>query len=96
MLLGFSENTKSPISFKLFDLFHSNRTNFNMFVNGKSGAGKTTFTKKLLVSLLSANNKITIIDPQAEYLKLAKDLGGQIVDLGTGKETTINPLQVRN
>lgn len=95
-LLGFSENTKSPISFRLFDLFHGDRTNFNMFINGKSGSGKTTFTKKLLVSLLSANNKVTIIDPQAEYLGLADKLGGQVVDLGTGKDTTINPLQIRN
>ena len=96
LLLGFTDNTRMPISFKLFDMSHSNRTNFNMFVNGTSGMGKTTFTKKLLTSILSANNKVVIIDPQGEYTELATKLNGQIIDLGIGKNTIINPLQVRN
>ena len=96
LLLGFTDNTRMPISFKLFDMSHSNRTNFNMFVNGTSGMGKTTFTKKLLTSLLAANNKVVIIDPQGEYTELAIKLNGQIIDLGIGKNTIINPLQVRN
>ena len=96
LLLGFTDNTRMPISFKLFDMSHSNRTNFNMFVNGTSGMGKTTFTKKLLTSILAANNKVVIIDPQGEYTELATKLNGQIIDLGIGKNTIINPLQVRN
>lgn len=96
LLLGFADNTRMPISFKLFDMSHSNRTNFNMFVNGTSGMGKTTFTKKLLTSILAANNKVVIIDPQGEYTELATKLNGQIIDLGIGKNTIINPLQVRN
>ena len=96
LLLGFTDNTRMPISFKLFDMSHSNRTNFNMFVNGTSGMGKTTFTKKLLTSILATNNKVVIIDPQAEYTELATKLNGQIIDLGIGKNTIINPLQVRN
>ena len=96
LLLGFTDNTRMPISFKLFDMSHSNRTNFNMFVNGTSGMGKTTFTKKLLTSILAANNKVVIIDPQGEYTELANKLNGQIIDLGIGKNTIINPLQVRN
>lgn len=96
LLLGFTDNTRMPISFKLFDMSHSNRTNFNMFVNGTSGMGKTTFTKKLLTSILATNNKVVIIDPQGEYTELATKLNGQIIDLGIGKNTIINPLQVRN
>ena len=96
LLLGFTDNTRMPISFKLFDMSHSNRTNFNMFVNGTSGMGKTTFTKKLLTSILAANNKVVIIDPQGEYTELATKLNGQIIDLGIGKNTIINPLQIRN
>lgn len=96
LLLGFTDNTRMPISFKLFDMSHSNRTNFNMFVNGTSGMGKTTFTKKLLTSILSTNNKVVIIDPQGEYTELATKLNGQIIDLGIGKNTIINPLQIRN
>lgn len=96
LLLGFTDDTRMPISFKLFDMSHSNRTNFNMFVNGTSGMGKTTFTKKLLTSILAANNKVVIIDPQGEYTELATKLNGQIIDLGIGKNTIINPLQVRN
>lgn len=96
LLLGFTENTRTPISFRLFDMYNSNRTNFNMFVNGTSGMGKTTFTKKLLTSILAANNKVVVIDPQGEYTDIATKLNGQIIDLGAGKNTIINPLQVRN
>lgn len=96
LLLGYSEATRSPLSFRLFDMYHSNRTNFNMFINGTSGKGKTTFTMKLLTSILAANNKVVVIDPQGEYRELAQKLNGQIIDLGAGKNTIINPLQIRN
>lgn len=96
LLLGKSEITQYPITFKLFKLGDGNRTNFNMFILGTSGKGKTTFTKKMLTSLLAANNKVVVIDPQAEYLDLANTLDGQIIDLGSGRGTIINPLQIRN
>ncbi|TQC54092.1 DUF87 domain-containing protein [Mycoplasmopsis mucosicanis] len=95
MLLGKSELTQSPLSFKLFKLGDGARTNFNMFILGTSGKGKTTFTKKMIVSLLSANNKVIVVDPQAEYIDLAQKLNGQVIDLGVGKNTVINPLQIR-
>ncbi|WP_275092202.1 helicase HerA domain-containing protein [Metamycoplasma hominis] len=62
------------MSFRLFDMYHSNRTNFNMFINGTSGKGKTTFTMKLLTSILATNNKVVVIDPQGEYRELAQNL----------------------
>lgn len=96
LLLGFSKNTKAPISFDIFDIKHSNRTNHNMFVLGSSGMGKSTFVMKTIASLISSNNKAIIIDPQAEYLDFAKKFKGQIIDLGSGINTCINPLQVRN
>ncbi len=45
-----------------------------MFINGTSGKGKTTFTMKLLTSILATNNKVVVIDPQGEYRELAQNL----------------------
>ncbi|WP_027333080.1 Mbov_0397 family ICE element conjugal transfer ATPase [Mycoplasmopsis gallinarum] len=95
LLLGKNSADGMPVIFKLFNLAYTNRTNFNMFILGTSGKGKTTFTKKLLVNQLLTNNKVIVIDPQAEYIDLAQKLNGQIIDLGIGYQTNINPLQVR-
>nr|WP_307923809.1 DUF87 domain-containing protein [Mycoplasmopsis bovis] len=72
------------------------RTNHNVMILGTPGMGKSTFTKKILTNAVSAGNIAIVIDPQAEYIKWANTLGGQIIDLGSGSGTTINPLQVRS
>ncbi|MBZ4226986.1 Mbov_0397 family ICE element conjugal transfer ATPase [Mycoplasma tauri] len=73
----------------------NNRTNHNVMILGTPGMGKSTFTKKILTSAVAANNIAIVIDPQAEYLNWAKELNGQIIDLGAGTGSVINPLQVR-
>ena len=85
----------SPIVWNMFSLT-SSRANHNVMILGTSGMGKSTLTKKILTSSLAAGNIAIIIDPQAEYVKWANKMGGQIVDLGSGDGTVINPLQVKS
>ena len=70
------------------------RVNSNMVIIGKSGSGKSYATKAILTHLASDNSKIFVLDPEREYDKLARNLKGKIVDVGSAKEGRINPLQV--
>ncbi|MCU4706433.1 Mbov_0397 family ICE element conjugal transfer ATPase [Mycoplasma sp. CSL7503-lung] len=96
LLLGFNESSNNPISFDIFSLQHLNRTNHNMFILGTSGMGKSTLVKKMIISNYVLKNKSIIIDPQNEYTEFAKKFGGTVIDMGSGLNTTINILQVRN
>lgn len=70
------------------------RVNSNMVILGRSGSGKSFATKAVLTHLASDNSKIFVLDPEREYDKLARNLKGKVIDVGSAKEGRINPLQV--
>ena len=71
------------------------RTNSNMFIVGSSGSGKSLATKHIIYNELP-RTKLLIIDPEAEYTYLAKNLKGKIIECGgSNSGYTLNPLQVR-
>lgn len=71
------------------------RTNSNLVILAKSGAGKS-FTVKLLTKREWAlGTKFIIIDPEREYKDLCQKLNGAWINCGGG-EGKINPLQVRD
>lgn len=84
-------------NFLIWDQFFrdNNRKNFNMFILGTSGSGKSSLTKKILINHLVFNHKVIIIDPEREYFHLAKLFNGSWIELGQGRNTCINPLQIR-
>ena len=76
-----------------------NRHQSNSVIFGTTGGGKTTFTKKLLKDEWSRGVNCYVMDPEGEYEKLSKKVGGAIIDLSgiKNKDGTIerlNPLQV--
>ncbi len=91
MLLGQSNNF--PV---ILDVFKRNneRVNSNMVIMGKSGSGKSFATKTMLAHLSAENAKIFILDPENEYVDLARNLGGKIIDVGTAKEGRLNPFHI--
>ena len=68
--------------------------NSNIMVLGKSGSGKSFFTKTLLSLVYSENSQIFILDPENEYNVLCKNVGGRFIDVGNATEGRINPLHV--
>ncbi|MCI9503828.1 MAG: DUF87 domain-containing protein [Clostridia bacterium] len=68
--------------------------NSNIMVLGKSGSGKSFFTKTLLSLVYSENTKIYVLDPENEYLTLCRNVGGRFIDVGNATEGRINPLHV--
>ena len=72
----------------------SERVNSNMVIVGKSGSGKSYATKSLLANLAAEDAKIFILDPENEYTELAKNLNGQIINVGNAQYGRLNPFHI--
>lgn len=69
--------------------------NYNALVIGKSGSGKSFFTKELIVQrFLNSQDRIVIIDPEGEYSNLVKSFGGLEIPVDTSNSVHINPLDM--
>ena len=72
----------------------SSRTNSNMMIIGKSGSGKSFFTKKMITKEILSGTKCFIVDPEGEYDVITKNLGGQSIDVGGAVNGRINPFHI--
>lgn len=71
------------------------RTNGNWLITGLPGVGKSATVKTIFQKEYAFGAKIIVIDPEQEYKDLCRNLGGDIVDCGGGKNGIINPLEIR-
>ena len=72
----------------------SERVNSNMVIVGKSGSGKSYATKSLLANLAAEDAKIFILDPENEYTDLARNLHGQVINVGNAQYGRLNPFHI--
>ena len=69
--------------------------NANMCIFGTSGAGKSFYTKLLILRYKLLGIKQYIIDPDREYSNICKELEGTLIKIGPTAETYINVLEIR-
>ena len=69
--------------------------NANMCIFGTSGAGKSFYTKLLILRYRLLGIEQYIIDPEREYDKLCANLNGALLKIGPGSDTYINILDIR-
>ena len=69
--------------------------NANMCIFGTSGAGKSFYTKLLILRYKLFGIKQYIIDPDREYNVLCKELKGIQIKIGPNSNTYINVLEIR-
>ncbi len=69
--------------------------NYNGFILGTPGSGKS-FTAKveMLNVVLGSNAKCIVIDPESEYGALAKLIGGEVIKIVPGGRWHINPMEI--
>lgn len=69
--------------------------NYNMFIVGIAGSGKSV-TMKLLISreLTGANVYARLIDPEGEFTRVTKRLGGINLNISEEEDICINPLAI--
>ena len=77
-------------------LLHGHGNNHNGLIFGASGAGKSFAAKMEMLSVLlrNSNNRVYVIDPDEDYVKLARAMNGQVIDLAPGSQTYVNPLDM--
>ena len=70
--------------------------NGNSFILGVSGSGKSFAAKNEIVSLAlrDKNADILIIDPEREYHKLVKAMGGEVINISATSNNHINALDI--
>ena len=88
VLLGLNKN-RIPLIRDIYNL-----SNANGVVLATSGAGKSYFTKLLILRHLLQNTKVIVIDPQDEYSNLTKYSKGELIRISRDSETIINPLDL--
>ncbi len=92
-LYGFNTDTLTPIVHN-----RKNSRNANCFILGQTGSGKSAFAKLEIVdtSMLARSDKIFMIDPEAEFVPLAEEMGkrAKIINLCAGTTTYLNPFDM--
>ena len=69
--------------------------NANMCIFGTSGAGKSFFTKLLILRYRLMGIEQYVIDPEREYVNLAKELNGTEIKIGPSSNTFVNIFDIR-
>lgn len=69
--------------------------NSNGFILGTPGSGKSFTAKREIVNvLLNTDDEVMIIDPESEYVSLVNGFGGEVIDVSSGSDVNINPLDI--
>jgi len=89
ILYGINEHDGSLIIFDRFTL-----ENANSVILGKSGGGKSFLVKLETLRLLMMGTDVIILDPENEYEKLTKSVGGEFVVFSKSAPYKINPFDL--
>ncbi len=69
--------------------------NCNSAILGTSGVGKSFFAKSEMINVfLGTNDFIMVVDPDREYVKLARAFGGTVIKIAPGSNVYINPFDI--
>ena len=78
------------------DRYNNNKyKNSNICIFGTSGAGKSFFTKLLILRSRLLGIEQYIIDPEREYTKICSKLNGTLLKIGPSSKTYVNILDIR-
>lgn len=89
ILYGLNKHNNSLIIFDRFKL-----ANANMVVFATSGAGKSYFVKLEAMRSLMFGTEIIVIDPEKEYEKLCKTIGGEYISFSQDGDQKLNPFEL--
>ncbi len=92
VLYGVTLRGSSPVLINPFD--SGQLENANLAIFATSGAGKSYFTKLLVLRSLLAGTSAIAIDPEGEYRALTRAVSGQRVRLAANSVQHINPFDL--
>src|SRR5260221_2105518 len=89
ILYGVNQQNGSLVVFDRYSLENANEVVF-----GKSGSGKSFTIKLEIIRQFMFGSEIIVIDPEREYEKLAKAMGGEHVDFSPVSPIKLNPFDL--
>lgn len=92
VFLGENLATLTPIYIDFYD--RKLIENGNIAVFGKSGSGKSHLISILTLRSALKDIRTVIIDPENDYGKVTKVVGGSIIDISQGSTNFINPFDI--
>ena len=92
VFLGENLATLTPIYIDFYD--RKLIENGNIAVFGKSGSGKSHLVSILTLRSALKDIRTVIIDPENDYGKVTKVVGGSIIDISQGSTNFINPFDI--
>lgn len=93
IFIGANINNNSLV---FIDKYNNNKyKNSNMCIFGTSGAGKSYYTKLLILRYRLLGIEQYVIDPEREYENLCKNLDGVLLKIGPNSDTHINIFDIR-
>lgn len=93
IMLGENKTNKYPFIFNIWKRGNLYQ-NSNAMVIGKSGSGKSYFLKNLILNEWANGTRVIVLDPEAEYLALTRNLSGNVINVGNAQEGRINPFHI--
>lgn len=93
IMLGENKGNKYPFIFNLWKRGNLYQ-NSNAMIIGKSGSGKSFFLKNLILNEWANDTRVIVLDPEAEYLSLTRNLYGNVINVGNAREGRINPFHI--
>lgn len=92
VFIGVNLSTSTPIYLNFFDRNVLN--NGNSTVIGQAGSGKSFFISLLTMRSAIKGIKTVIIDPEGEYKRLTRALGGGYIYIAPDSNACINPFDI--
>lgn len=92
VFVGVNLSTMTPVFIDFYD--RSLLLNSNLTVFGQAGSGKTFFVSLLTMRSAVRGIRTVIVDPEGEYKKLTRALGGSHIYIAPDSEHFINPFDV--
>ena len=92
IFIGSNMNNNSLV---FIDKYNNKYKNANMCIFGTSGAGKSYYTKLLILRYRLLGIEQYVIDPEREYDKLCNNIDGILLKIGPGSKTYINIFDIR-
>ena len=94
ILIGQDAWSGSAFCYDPWELYRQGTlTNPNIFLAGQIGRGKSTLAKSLAVRCIAFGRRVYVPgDPKGEWSEVTRAVGGQVVKLGVGTNTRLNPL----
>jgi type IV secretory pathway VirB4 component len=91
IFLAVDGRTSSPV---LFDAHDPNAPNASIAVVAPAGSGKSYTLKLLALRHRFLGVEVLILDPEAEYRRLARAVGGQVVRFAVSRGSHVNPFDL--